>query len=139
MLGSTVMSMEITLLYFDSCPNWRVADELLDRLAHEHQDVTVHRRIVDTQEEAERVRFVGSPTILIDGVDPWAPEGAPVGLSCRMFTTPDGLRGSPTWDQLKAAAASRRQGTAAGSLWTHRATPAKPPERGRKALGITAR
>lgn len=110
------MSMEITLLYFDSCPNWRVADELLDRLAHEHQDVTVHRRIVDTQEEAERVRFVGSPTILIDGVDPWAPEGAPVGLSCRMFTTPDGLRGSPTWDQLEAETASRQQGTATGSV-----------------------
>ena len=90
--------------------------EAVDRLAHEHQDVTVHRRIVDTQEEAERVRFVGSPTILIDGVDPWTPEGAPVGLSCRMFTTPDGLRGSPTWDQLEAETASRQQGTATGSL-----------------------
>jgi hypothetical protein len=108
--------MEFTLLYFDSCPNWRVADELLDRLAHAHQDVTAHRRIVDTQEDAERVSFVGSPTILIDGVDPWAPAGAPVGLSCRVFTTPDGLRVSPTWDQLEAEVASRRQGTAAGSV-----------------------
>ena len=52
------MSVEIPLLYFDSCPNWHVADELLDRLAHRHQDVTVHRRIVDTQEEAERVGFI---------------------------------------------------------------------------------
>jgi hypothetical protein len=108
--------MEIALLYFDGCPNWRVANGLLDRLAYEHQDVIVQRRIVDTPEEAERVGFVGSPTILIDGVDPWAPEGAAVGLSCRMFTTPDGLRGSPTWDQLEAEVASRRCGTAAGSL-----------------------
>ena len=105
------MSVEITLLYFDSCPNWRVADELLDRLAHEHQDVTVHRRTVDNQEEAEQVGFVGSPTILVDGVDPWAPAGGPVGLSCRMFATPDGLRGYPTWEQLEAEVVSRRQGT----------------------------
>ena len=115
MLGSTVTSMEVVLLYFDSCPNWRVVDELLDRLACEHEDVTVHRRIVDTREEAERVGFVGSPTILVGGVDPWAPEGAPAGLSCRMFLTPDGLRGSPTWDQLEAEVASRRRGTAAES------------------------
>ena len=100
------MSMEIALLYFDGCPNWRVANELLDRLAYEHQDVIVQRRIVDTPEEAERVGFVGSPTILIDGVDPWAPEGAAAGLSCRVYTTPDGLRGSPTWDQLEAEVAS---------------------------------
>jgi hypothetical protein len=104
------MSVEIALLYFDGCPNWRVANELLDRLAYEHQDVIVQRRIVDTPEVAERVGFVGSPTILIDGVDPWALDGAAVGLSCRVYTTPDGLRGSPTWDQLEAEVTSRRQG-----------------------------
>lgn len=57
------MSTDITLLYFDSCPNWRVGNELRSACTR-LRDVTVHRRIVDTQEEAERVRFVGSPTIL---------------------------------------------------------------------------
>lgn len=52
---------------------------LTDRLPREQSDVTVHRRIIDSDEEAERVRFLGSPTILIDGVDPWAHEDAPIG------------------------------------------------------------
>ncbi|WP_040493594.1 hypothetical protein, partial [Ilumatobacter nonamiensis] len=59
------------------------------------------RRIVDTPEEAERTRFRGSPSILVDGVDPFTDADAPVGLSCRMYQTPDGLAGSPTLDQLR--------------------------------------
>lgn len=104
-------SMEVTLLYCDSYPHWRAAEELLERLAREHPDVTVHRQVVDTDQDAERFGFIGSPTILIDGVDPQAPTGEPVGLSCRMFTTPDELSGCPTWDQLEAEVASRRHRT----------------------------
>ncbi len=39
-------------------------------------------------------------TVLVDGVDPFADASAPVGLSCRVFRTPDGLRGAPTVEQL---------------------------------------
>lgn len=103
------MVVDVTLLYFDDCPNWRTASDLLDRLAGEFPDVTVSRRIVDTDEDAQQMSFVGSPTILIDGADPWASgTTAPVGLSCRIFATPDGPKGSPTWEQLTAAAAARR-------------------------------
>ena len=58
---------------------------------------------VATPEDAERLRFRGSPTILIDGLDPFAEESAPVGLSCRVLPTPDGLRGAPTHAQLVEA------------------------------------
>ena len=46
--------------------------------------------------------FRGSPTVLVDGRDPFADESAPAGLSCRVFATPEGLRGAPTVGQLLA-------------------------------------
>ncbi len=100
--------MDITLLYFDGCPNWVQAAEHLDALAREFPDVGVTRRLVDTDGEAQQIGFHGSPSILIDGVDVFAPEDAPVGLSCRMYQTPDGFAGSPTIEQLRDAVTTRR-------------------------------
>lgn len=97
--------MDITLLYFDDCPNWRVADERLAAIAAERADLTVTRHLVDTLEEAERVGFHGSPSILVDGVDVFAEPDAAVGLSCRVYRTPEGLAGAPTLEQLRAALA----------------------------------
>jgi hypothetical protein len=93
--------MDVTLLYFDDCPHWLVAHERLTELAGEFPEMSISRHIVDTQEEAERTAFRGSPSILIDGVDPFADEDDPVGLSCRVYQTPDGPSGSPTVDQLR--------------------------------------
>lgn len=92
----------MTLRYFDGCPNWQIADanlrEALD--ATGHVDVSVDHEKVETAEAAERLGFIGSPTVLIDGYDPFAAPGAPVGLACRIYRTPAGLRGSPTVEQL---------------------------------------
>lgn len=94
--------MKVTLVYFDGCPNWQVADqrlhEALDQLGRHDSSVDYHQ--VVTPEQAESEQFRGSPTVLVDGVDPWADVNAEVGLSCRVFKTPDGLAGSPTVDQL---------------------------------------
>jgi len=49
------------------------------------------------------VRFTGSPTILVDGRDPFARAETTFGLTCRVYETPDGLAGSPTPDQVRAA------------------------------------
>ena len=97
--------MDITLLYFDDCPNWKIADERLAAIAAERADLKVTRHLVNTSEEAERVGFHGSPSILVDGVDVFAEPGAGVGLSCRVYRTPDGLAGAPTLEQLRAALA----------------------------------
>jgi len=55
------------------------------------------RHLVETFDEAERVGFHGSPSILIDGVDPFADAGAGagIGLACRINQTPDGPAGAP--------------------------------------------
>lgn len=99
--------MDIALLYFDDCPNWKIADQRLAAIAAERPDRTVSRHLVDTLEEAERVGFHGSPSIVVDGVDVFAEPDAGVGLSCRVYRTPDGPAGAPTLEQLRAALAGQ--------------------------------
>ena len=99
--------MDIALLYFDDCPNWKIADDRLAAIAVERPDLTVSRHLVDTLEEAERLGFHGSPSILVDGVDIFAEPDAGVGLSCRVYRTPDGTAGAPTIEQLRAALAGK--------------------------------
>ena len=92
--------MDVALLYFAGCPSWKVADERLRAIAAERPDITVRHHRVDTVEEAGRVGFHGSPSILVDGVDVFA--GAGVGLSCLLYQTPDGPAGAPIVEQLRA-------------------------------------
>lgn len=93
--------MDITLLYFESCPNWKQTDADLAALASEY-DFTVTHQTVKTIEEAEAWRFGGSPTVLIDGVDPFARPTDPYGLSCRIYQTPKGPAGAPTISMLRS-------------------------------------
>lgn len=90
--------MDVTLLYFDGCPNWKDTEEkvrqALEHLALPEGSLTLRR--VHTTEEAERLSFHGSPTVLINGIDPFAEPDAPVGLMCRVYRTDGGMAGSPT-------------------------------------------
>jgi len=46
----------------------------------------------------------GSPTLLIDGVDPFAEPGQPPSLSCRLYRDDDGrTSGAPSAGQLRHA------------------------------------
>lgn len=93
--------MNVRLLYFDGCPNWATADEHLTALSEE-LGLTLVRQKVETPHEAERVGFRGSPTVLVDGHDPFARGDEPAGLACRVYDTPEGAAGSPTVEQLRA-------------------------------------
>lgn len=99
--------------YFDSCPNWKLADErvrsALIRLGLPASELVYE--VVDTPEKAQAAGFHGSPTILVDGHDPFAGPADPVGLSCRLFSTPEGLAGVPTVAQLMEAIESAARST----------------------------
>lgn len=97
--------VRVTLRYFDDCPHWRIAYDRLRQVLREEglSDVEPLLELVVSPEDAERLRFVGSPTILIDGRDPFGGPEENLGMSCRVYRTPDGLAGSPTLDQLRAA------------------------------------
>ncbi len=101
--------MRIVLQYFNDCPNWQIADEHL-RLALGEADASaedIEYVIVDTLEQAQACGFHGSPTILLDGVDPFADEHTAVGLTCRRFMTDDGVSGAPSVAQFVAALRER--------------------------------
>ena len=92
--------MERTVQYFDECPNWADLGGRLRELTADRDDVTIRLEAVETAEQAEVVGFVGSPTLLVDGRDPFAEPGRPVGLACRVYRTPDGPAGLPSTSQL---------------------------------------
>lgn len=93
--------MRVQLLYVDGCPNWQVADtRLREALETLGRPVEVARVVLTTPEQVEQWNFHGSPSVLVDGEDPFAQPGTPVGLSCRLYRTPHGVDGSPTVDQL---------------------------------------
>ncbi len=98
---------DVRLLYFEDCPNWRVADarlkQALAALGADPDAVTYER--VSTVEQAEALRFQGSPTILVDGTDPFADPDTPAGLACRIYRTAAGVEPAPTVEQLQAVLA----------------------------------
>ena len=93
------------LVYFDECPHWVVAEERLrSALASVgRNDETIQRVLVETPEDAERLGFIGSPTILLDGRDPFATGNEQQALACRVFSTPDRGAGAPTGAKLVVA------------------------------------
>ena len=83
--------MDVSLLYFDGCPNHDATLILLQGLlADAGWDGNVELINVDSQERAEELSFRGSPTVLIDGDDPFFDTEALVGLSCRIYATDEG-------------------------------------------------
>jgi hypothetical protein len=73
--------------------------ERLNRLLVEADvDDEVSMRRVESDEMARCERFLGSPSLRIDGhdVEPGAEQRTVFGLTCRLFATVDGLRGMPT-------------------------------------------
>jgi hypothetical protein len=88
----------IELLYFDGCPSHEAfLPRLRELVAQSGVDAAVVQRRVESDEAARQERFLGSPTLRIDGsdVDPGAAQRADYGLKCRLYAKPDGLRGTP--------------------------------------------
>jgi hypothetical protein len=100
----------VELLYFDGCPGIDRVVPIVGPLADAAGARVVQRR-VETPDEAEAQRFLGSPTVRVDGVDvdPGAEHRDDYGLKCRLYQTADGLAGVP--DEAWIREALRRAGT----------------------------
>jgi hypothetical protein len=96
----------VELLYWEGCPSYPEARELLEAVLREQgSEVQVRITHVATREEAAELGFPGSPTIRIDGrdVDP-AGAADPPSLSCRIYRLPDGrVSPIPSREQLEEA------------------------------------
>jgi hypothetical protein len=90
--------MEIELLYFDGCPSHEAFEpRLRELIAKADLDVQIHQRRVESDAAAQRERFLGSPTLRVDGVDidPGAAGRSDYGVMCRLYSTEQGMRGAP--------------------------------------------
>lgn len=98
--------MDVTLLVIEGCPHADAgAANLAAALAQAGVvEAVVARAVVATADDAAAWEFRGSPTVLIDGRDPFASD-APRSfeVSCRVYRTPQGLAGAPSVQQLVEA------------------------------------
>ncbi|HWF25061.1 MAG TPA: hypothetical protein VG275_06425 [Solirubrobacteraceae bacterium] len=103
--------MKIELLYFDGCPS---SEAFLPRLRHLLERAGVSEepelRRVESIEDAEHERFLGSPSLKIDGrdIEPGADERTDFGLKCRLYRTGSGMAGSPPDEYVLDAIAAAR-------------------------------
>ena len=96
--------MRIELLVVPDCPNEGAAlERIRAAVAGTGVKANLIRTIISSQEQAQERGFVGSPTILLDGTDPFAMPEAPVAFACRLYTTPDGVCGVPGLRDLRQA------------------------------------
>ncbi|MGI8822950.1 MAG: thioredoxin family protein [Acidimicrobiia bacterium] len=94
--------MRIELLTVSGCPH---RDVTLDRVREAlvlagRRDVVVTERRVDDAEAAQAVGMRRSPTILVDGRDPFAADDTAPSLSCRLYRSERGVEGAPTVEAL---------------------------------------
>lgn len=84
--------LKIDFLYFEECPSHEAA---LDRLESVMAQLGIHEEVrvikVDSEQAANEMQFVGSPTIRINGVDivPSPPDET-FRLACRIYHLEDG-------------------------------------------------
>jgi hypothetical protein len=91
--------MRIELLWWEGCPSYpETRADLEEALAAAGVDANVETVEIESDEQARRERFPGSPTIRIDGDDVFpCPDQEPYSLTCRVYRLRDG-RPSPTPD-----------------------------------------
>jgi hypothetical protein len=94
--------MQIELLYFEGCPSWQDGlDNLKAALEAEEMVVDIQLVKVADDHDAARLKFLGSPSFCINGVDWWPEEREQYNLSCRVYLTPRGMKGTPTMEMLR--------------------------------------
>jgi Alkylmercury lyase len=96
--------MQLTILAVPGCPNAPVLGDRLAAVLDGRAGVSVSRQVISDEGEAARCGMHGSPTLLIDGVDPFAEPGQPPSLSCRLYRDENGqVSGAPSPGLLRQA------------------------------------
>ena len=99
--------MELTLLTVQACPHAAEFEERLGLALAGHQGAVLNRREVAGEQEAADAGMHGSPTLLIDGADPFARPGDAPSLSCRLYRDEAGRPGgAPSVEALRQALAA---------------------------------
>jgi len=96
----------VEILYFEGCPNHEPARALVERLAGE-LDVEPEIELVEVADPdaAIALRFLGSPTVRVNGVDvePGAEERRDFAFSCRIYRSEAGAAEQPEASWIRNA------------------------------------
>ncbi len=94
--------MKIQLLYFDGCPSWEAGlKNLQTALNDENISASIELVNVADDDDATRLKFLGSPHFRVNGEDLWHEEREIYSLSCRVYPTAEGIKGFPTVSILR--------------------------------------
>jgi hypothetical protein len=98
--------MIVDVLYFEGCPNHAPARDLVESVLSEH-GMTAEIRDVEVADaaDARRKRFLGSPSVRVDGVDvdPSAIGLERFGLMCRVYRDGNVVSGVPPRRMIEKA------------------------------------
>ena len=97
--------MRLEILQLPDCPNAVLLARRIDEVMSGGQiKATITRRVVDNPAAAIAAGMTGSPTLLLDGEDPFFEPGLVAGLSCRLYRTEEGrFDGAPSVRALRLA------------------------------------
>jgi hypothetical protein len=120
--GAHGTAERVEVLYFEACPS---TDAFLPRLRDVLVGVGMGDRLVlrrvETVDAAEHERFLGSPTVRVNGrdIEPGAEARTDFGLKCRLYRTETGMRGAPPEEWVLAALGipAPPSGLAISGLW----------------------
>jgi hypothetical protein len=97
--------VRVSFLYYEDCPSYDLALERLREVMDEEDlpgEVEVVK--VETEEQARESRFVGSPTIRVDGQDIDPPSNPRYALTCRAYRLADDrISPLPSKDMIRRA------------------------------------
>jgi hypothetical protein len=120
MFSGKLLSVDVELLVVPDCANEAAARSLMRGVLDELGlvDTVIRTTVISTEDKARRRGFAGSPTILVDGVDPFAEPGMALAEACRVYrtgSTPSGIPDRAVLRDAVNAASDRREG--ASDVW----------------------
>jgi len=98
--------MKVELYYFEGCPNYDKAAEILQQTLKDMEiDIPIDMINIEDDETAKTLKFIGSPSIRIDeeDVDPSRRDDTDYSLQCRIYRTDSGVMGWPPAEMIADA------------------------------------
>jgi hypothetical protein len=93
--------VKIEILHVSGCPNVDLLDRRLVEALAGRPAVVTHTPVPDL-DTAATAGMAGSPTLLLDGADPFTRDGIRPSMSCRLYVHENGhVDGAPSVDDLR--------------------------------------
>jgi hypothetical protein len=94
--------MKIELFYFDGCPSWQMGLRNL-KSALQLEGIKTDVQLVKVLDDvgAVKLKFLGSPSFRVDDKELWPEEREMYTLSCRVYPSPQGIKGWPSVEMLQ--------------------------------------